>query len=311
MRWGESVPTTPPTYTALAGWSWVDLARHLLCGLAGGGAAAVLGALLAPDLALVRTPALRVAGHILTVLLWMLPLTGGLCLLEGQPARAVTPWLRALGRALRFATAGGIALGMLLAFLPADGIWAAVSRYTTWVGVCAFASLACWEAFPHTRHRLQTAVAGVLAGVAMGWLAQQVVPLTATLPGLIGHIARQFGLLLPAGVLFGFTQGFVREVAKAEWLLVVYGDHPGRLYPLYGTPLTLGTAADNLLVVDAAGGVLPHHVVIHPGSKEAQISGCVEGALVFLRDRRISVSELCDGDEIQIGETVLRYYRIQ
>jgi len=310
-RWGGAPPVTPPTRNALACWSWVDLARHVLCGLAGGGAAAVLGALLAPDLAgLAGGDPPRPAQAVILVC-WALPLTAGLCLLEGEPARAPASWARGVGRALLAAAAGGVLLALLW-LLPVAPDWRA--RYglaALWVGLCLIAGLASWYGFPRTRHLVQGAVAGVLAGCAIALLAERAIALTAGIGGLLGPVVRQFALLPAAGMALGFVHGFVREVAKTEWLLVVYGDCPGRLYPLYGAPVTIGAGPTCLLVVDAGGGVRPCHALITPGNDGARLQACEGDGLVFLRNTRISVSELCDGDEIQIGETMLRYYRIQ
>ncbi len=310
-RWGGAQPVTAPTRNALAIWSWVDLTRHVLCGLASGGAAAVLGALLGPDLAGMAGSNPPHPAQAALLFCWALPLATGLCLLEGEPARALPPWLRGLGRAL-LAAAGGGALLALLWLLPIAPDWRArYGHFALWVSLCLIAGLASWFGFPRTRHAAQGAVASILAGFVIALLAEHVVALTAGIGGLLGPVVRQFALLPAAGMVLGFAHGFVREVAKTEWLLVVYGDCPGRLYPLYGTPVTLGAGPESLVVVDAGGGVRGCHALITPGKDGAWIKACEGDGLVFLRNTRIFVSELCDGDEIQIGETMLRYYRIQ
>jgi hypothetical protein len=305
-RWDPSMTPVAPSRTALAYWSWFDLARHVLCGFLGGAGAAVLGLLLGPDLPALLAPGFHPLPQVLAILLWSLPLTAGLCLLDGHPWRARTAWLRALGRALLLAAAGSVVLGVALAATRRGGGY----PYALWMGIGLLCGLAEYRAFPRARQPVQMVVAGVLGGVAAAVLAQVALPLTEALPGFIGPLARQAVLLPAAGMLLGFAYGFVREVAKVEWLLVVHGDQPGQLYPLYGTPFTIGTAPENRLVVGAAGGVRPCHANIRSDGGEAKIQGCDEGALVFLHNRRVRVSELYDGDEIQIGETVLRYYHI-
>jgi hypothetical protein len=147
-----------------------------------------------------------------------------------------------------------------------------------------------------------------LAGAALAAFLSLAPPVQA--PGTLGRWLQALSVLLPLGGLPGLGHGIVRELGKRRWLLVLFGDHPGRHYPIYDTPFTLGTAPENALVLDATGGVLPHHATIRREGSRVVVAPEAPGAVVALCDRRAGVSELFDGNDLQIGETVVRYYTV-
>ncbi len=328
-------PTLPhlrATRSAWTHWSWYDVARTVGGGLLGALAGAVLLVWCTPD-----------AGRAVTTGLWLrrllcaaLPLTLGLCLAEGHLRRAREAWLRAAGTAVLWAAGGClllVALGVLLPHIRWEAVipWLTALHVPFWVrgpllwlaalpahlstevvawGLCAVVvSLAFARGFPGARHPGQTLAAGLLAGVLLGALLPALLP-DALPAGTAGRWLYALAVLLPAGGLLGFCHAVVREWGKRQWLLVLFGDHPGRHYPLYDAPLTLGTAPDNTLVLDVTGGVRPHHAIIRREDGRVLIAPIVPEALVVLCDRRADVSELFDGNDLQIGETVVRYYSV-
>ena len=302
------------TRSSLAAWSWYDIARGAAGGTAGGVAAGVLGAWLAP-LSVVHPSFLpRAAGLVLTLLLWGIPLTLGCSLAVGQLHRAWRYWLRRAGAACLTTGATIIPLAVLIAVLalPASPVPAsfAATAMVTWVGLGIAVLPAVAVGFPHERRCWESVITGSLTGVLLGLLAPSL-HTAIPYPGLAGRAAEQLSLLPLAGGLFGLSGATLRELLKLSWLQVIYGDQPGRHYPLSSVTLTIGAAPDNDLVLDPTGQVFLHHAVISQRHGEAVIEAVDAGAVLFFHEKGLRMSDLLDGDEIQIGETVLRYYTVQ
>jgi hypothetical protein len=278
-----------------------------------------LGALVAILLALWLAPSHYPAPDALTrawrggwlMAVWAAPLTLGLSLVEGQFRRAAGPWARRAAVAAGLAALLGAVGGAGASYWPATWWWhdgaLLLSPLPAGIALGLATGAAFALGFRRERHGWQTLLTGLLLGAALGAVWHAYLSEIVGLPGLIGHMAFHAGALLPAGVVLGFGHGVTRELCKRAWLLVVFGDQPGWVYPLYGTAFTVGTAVDNRLVIDAAGGVFPRHVTIWRQHACGAVEASNPDALVFLHDSRIDVGEVYDGDELQIGETVLRY----
>jgi hypothetical protein len=312
--WEQMQGRVQPTRSSLTVWSWYDLTRSLAAGMGGGALAALVAVWLPPGNLAHPEYLVRLGSLLIMLLAWGLPLLATLCLVEGHLALAPRAWARKLGWAAVTLVVTGVPLAVVLAvpvstapFLRDHPVWMPI---ITWCAFGVAVGNGLGAGFARERHREQTIAAGALAGCLAGGLTPYVAAAVTGLPPLLAGLARHAAELVPAGLLMGFAQASVREVLKTAWLQVLYGEQAGRHYPLYDTPLTLGTDPENTVVLDAAGRVQPVHATIRRTDEGVRLETGDEEALVFRHDRRITVCELYDGDEIQIGETMVRYYQI-
>lgn len=294
-------PDRMRTHSSLAAWSWYDVARRCGAGVAGGVLAVMVSA---------WWPLQQSTGLLHRYLLWGLPIVLGLCLAEGQLHLAPRVWRWG---ALR---AGCCAAGLLLlASLAASGTvfppTALLPALFTWYPLGGSLTLACAIGFPRERTYVAAAIAGLGAGGIMAVAAPPIMTAIAPLPGLLGRLAVHLALLPLFGGLLGVCAGLLREVGKRHWLQVVFGEQPCRHYLLSVLPLTIGTADDNTLVLEATGGVQPHHAIVRRHGAQTSVEICDSQAVIILHQRRCTLYELFDGDEFQIGETVLRLYTVE
>lgn len=308
---GLPIPPAAATHSSLAYWSWVDLGRAEAGAVLGALAGAVLAAWVAPSLGYQPVWWFRAATSCALFWLWMLPLTVGCCVSLGSPVLAFLPWARATGRACAVLALGCPLIALAsAAWVPplGAGLRFAFFPLVAWPLLGLLLGVAVRYGFPAEQPRRQASLGGLLAGLGLGCLFFTLAAPLGAGEGPLARLGLHLSLLLPAAVLMAGMLHLARELGKTAWCVIIYGAHPGRLYPLSERPLTLGTAPDNVLVLPATGGVRAHHAVLTATPAGTTISALSDDAGVFLCNRRIVVSELFDGDLIQIGETVIRYY---
>jgi hypothetical protein len=309
----STIETVEATRSSLSSWSWYDVARTLAGTVAGGIIAALLGMWLSPAIWHHPQYPVRAIRAACAFAIWAVPLTAGLCLSAGQVRRAWHSWLRRTIPAslmVGVATAACGAIAALdfspalppgpLAFQPVIGCPLLVTA------ICVGSALA----FRQERYWKIDLIFGVIIGIGTGWMLFlfALYPSSAvrawSTPG--AHIMI---MLCVAGIL-GFIYGVACEITKTEWLLVLFGDEQGRHWRLYEAhTLTLGTAENNTLRLDATGGVRPLHARISMELGDTTLTS-ENGAKTYLNGKPITHALLDDGDTIQIGETVFRYCAI-
>lgn len=310
--WGTAIARLHPTTSSLSSWSWRDIAHSLAGALAVAMPAVALLGWAVPVPGYSAAYPLRLLLTIPSFLLWALVLTAGLALTQGQMRRAFPVWRRQLLRALAIAAGGTILAAALAAvWTPAmGGVRLAYLPLLGWPLLGAVVGLALAVGYPRACPRAALITAGIVAGGLLGLLLPLLLRASAGLHGPFTGILTQLLVLLPAAVLVAGVSVATRELVKSAWLLVVFGDEPGRHYLLDRYPFTIGTDPACDLVLEATGGVQPRHAAIRREGRGAIIVPCAEGFLVSLRNSATGVSELYDGDELQIGDTMLRYYII-
>jgi len=267
----------------------------------------MLPALTVPDRFLDRT-------GFFTILLfcWLAPISLGLCACEGQPRCAWLAWSRLAGRAVLVTLAGCLFVAVALALRPIS-LYAVLGHRWPALAAGAVLGLICGDAFAlgahHTRSLRQTLLAGTLAGACAGALWPLVLP--SLLPiGLPGRLILHMAVLLPLSGLQGLWHAVLPEMTKRCWLQVLFGEDLGRHYLLSNTALTIGTAPDNLLVLAPTGGILAYHAVIRMVNGRTFVEPAAPNAILILAGNRTGAAELFDGNDLQIGETVLRYCHV-
>lgn len=313
--WSGVLASSEPTTSALASWSWYDVVRAAGGGLVGAACAVLLTGIFFPRLDALPDLLPRLLRSMAICLCWGVPLTAGLCLSVGQLRRGRPVWLRQLGRALAVAVVGAwvaAVVGLVPLTAQTSGIRLLFDPLLTWCVLGLTCGLALQRGFPAECRCVPSLLGGGMAGALIGLgMLLFMAPMSAVVGSALQPVALQVLTLLLAGVLLGTLSAVMRELAKSAWLLVVFGDQPGRHYPLDDLPLTIGSAPDNVLVLDTSSHVLPHHALIRREAGRTLLIPCEPRALVVLRHRAAEVSDLFDGDELQIGETVLRYYATQ
>ena len=150
------------------------------------------------------------------------------------------------------------------------------------------------------------AVGGFLGGFLFDPLAV-IVTVTTQITGtaIQGELSRMVGMTV-MGICAGVAIGMVEEMRKEAWLTIVAGPLTGKQFIIYRSPTTIGSSpkADISLAKDTA--VAPQHASIEIDGNGYVLSD-LSGGGTLINGRPITRQVLRDGDNIQIGRTVLQY----
>jgi len=120
-----------------------------------------------------------------------------------------------------------------------------------------------------------------------------------------GELSRMVGMTI-MGACAGLAIGLVEEIRKEAWLTIVAGPLTGKQFIIYRSPTIIGSSpkADICLSKDTA--VAPEHASVEMAGSRYILSH-LAGEATLINRRLISRQVLRDGDNIQVGATVLQY----
>jgi hypothetical protein len=221
-------------------------------------------------------------------------------------------WNSALIDGCLGATAGTIG-GVILAFIGNKIYW--------WLGGGSIESPIATQVFARTiiwsilglffaiapgivmRNRKKLLV-GLLGGVAGGFLG-------GLLFDGIGHLtdsgvlSRFFGII-GIGTLSGVGIGLIENAMKTGWLKVLSGVIAGKQFIIYKNPTFIGSSQQCEIYLFKDPKVSPRHAAIHSGPQGYTIQNLGSGG-TYVNGAAVTKKTLRTGDEISIGNTVLRF----
>jgi hypothetical protein len=151
------------------------------------------------------------------------------------------------------------------------------------------------------RHAVNGALGGALGGAAGGVVFQFV---EANLGASVGT-SRLLGLV-GIGVLIALATRAIETARREAWLQVLSGGMAGKEFILYHAVTRLGstTECEILLLKDAA--IAKIHAQIEDRGTQRVVTA-MPGAPLYVNQMPVNAQVLRDGDQIQVGNTVLSY----
>jgi hypothetical protein len=153
------------------------------------------------------------------------------------------------------------------------------------------------------RRAVNAAVGGLVGGFVGGFLFDYVADWLHTESGVLPRLVA-LGL---CGAMVGAGIGLVEAVRKDHWLEILTGGMAGKQFILYHDRTVVGAAADADITLIKDPGIAGQHLSLHRSPR-----GLLAGALdsnhpMLINGVPAAQAVLGDGDQIQLGNTVLRY----
>ncbi len=120
-----------------------------------------------------------------------------------------------------------------------------------------------------------------------------------------GELSRMVGMTV-MGICAGVAIGMVEEMRKEAWLTIVAGPLTGKQFIIYQSPTTIGSSPKADICLAKGTTVAPQHATVEIDGNR-YILADLSGGGTLINGRPITRQALRDGDNIQIGQTVLQY----
>ncbi len=183
-------------------------------------------------------------------------------------------------------------------------------RAFAWAVVGLFVGLGQGVMMRASRKIVNGLIGGAIGGLVGGFLFD---PLSMVAVGLAqiagaaigGELSRMVGMTV-MGACAGLAIGLVEEIRKEAWLTIIAGPLTGKQFIIYRSPTVIGSSpkADICLAKDTA--VAPEHASVAIEGNRYILSH-LGGPATMVNRRPITRQVLRDGDNIQVGATVLQY----
>ncbi|MHB0935566.1 MAG: FHA domain-containing protein [Armatimonadota bacterium] len=200
---------------------------------------------------------------------------------------------------------GGIIGQIIYGVLGGGGgsnlIMQVIARTLGWgaIGLCV--GLGQGIAIRSTRKILNGLLGGLIGG-AVGGLLFDVIGMF--LGG--GEASRAIAITV-LGACAGAAIGMVEELAKQAWLRVVQGPLAGKEFILYHTVTTVGSSPKCEITIPKDPSILPQHCAIRNTGRGYSLDSVDERSPAVVNGRPVRQSDLRDGDQVQLGHTVVLY----
>lgn len=137
------------------------------------------------------------------------------------------------------------------------------------------------------------AVGGFVGGMLFGFIT------------VSGGVARAVALTV-TGVAVGAAIGLVEQARKEVWLEIVNGGMAGKQFILYQDETSIGTAPGCHVTLIKDPHIAAHHASITRGPAGPEVRSIDHRATVLVNGQAVERSPLTDGDQLQVGATLLR-----
>lgn len=183
-------------------------------------------------------------------------------------------------------------------------------RAFAWAVVGLFVGLGQGVMIQARRKIVNGLIGGAVGGFVGGFLFDPLA-LGATVAAQLlgadigGELSRMVGMTV-MGACAGAAIGLVEEIRKEAWLIIIAGPLTGKQFIIYRSPTIIGSSpkADICLMKDTA--VAPEHAAVEMEGHRC-ILATLTGSPTVVNGHAISRQALRDGDNIQVGATVLQY----
>ena len=183
-------------------------------------------------------------------------------------------------------------------------------RAFAWAVVGLFVGLGQGVMMRASRKIVNGLIGGAIGGFVGGFLFDPLGRLAKTIAYIAGitiggEISRMVGMTV-MGACAGIAIGLVEEIRKEAWLTIMAGPLKGKQFIIYRSPTIIGSSpkADISLIKDIA--VAPQHASVEIEGNRYVLTD-LAGAGIVVNGHATSQQVLRDGDNIQMGATVLQY----
>jgi hypothetical protein len=194
----------------------------------------------------------------------------------------------------------GMPRGLLLLFLI-------IGRGLAWAVFGMTVGLGQGIALRSKRLVLNGFLGGMLGAMLGGMLFDPLYLLLHGFEGTAGAASSRAVGFATIGVLAGLFIGAVEHLAREAWFLMRTGPLLGKQFVLYRNPTILGSSpkADVYLFKDP--DIEPRHAAVHTVGNRREIEDLGTPGGTFVNGRPVRRQVLRDGDQIQVGSTLIDY----
>lgn len=196
---------------------------------------------------------------------------------------------------------GQIIFGLLLSVGGMGFVGVVIARVLGWAAVGMCVGLGQGVAIRSTRKILNGLLGGLIGGAVGGLLFDFI--------GVIiggGEASRAVAITV-LGACAGAAIGMVEEMAKQAWLRIVQGPLAGKEFILYHAATTIGSSPKCEITIPKDPSILPQHCAIRTAGHGYSLDSMDERSPAVVNGCPVRQAALRDGDQIQLGHTVLLY----
>jgi hypothetical protein len=176
-----------------------------------------------------------------------------------------------------------------------------IARTVGWAVVGACVGLGQGAAIRSSRKVLNGLLGGMIGGAIGGFLFNFIGALFST-----GNASRAVAITV-LGACAGAAIGMVEELAKQAWLRITQGPLAGKEFILYHAATTLGSSPKCEITIPKDLQILPQHCIIHHTGLGSTLDSMDERSPAYVNGHPARRTVLRDGDQLQLGQTVLLY----
>lgn len=176
-----------------------------------------------------------------------------------------------------------------------------VARTVGWAAIGACVGLGQGAAIRSSRKVLNGLLGGMIGGAIGGLLFDPIGALFSN-----GNASRAVAITV-LGACAGAAIGMVEELAKQAWLRITQGPLAGKEFILYHAATTLGSSPKCEITIPKDPQILPQHCIIHHTGHGSTLDSLDERSPAYVNGRPARRTVLRDGDQLQLGQTVLLY----
>jgi hypothetical protein len=175
-----------------------------------------------------------------------------------------------------------------------------MARMAGWAVFALGTGLAVGLVERSSKRTINAAIGGVVGGAAGGLIFHFVGNESES-----GGFARLLGLLA-IGLLVALAVRLVETARREAWLSVVAGGMSGKEFIIYHPVTRIGASPDCEIFLLKDPGVAKLHAQIAEHGTQ-RVLAAADGAATFVNGTPISTHTLRNGDQIQVGNTVIAY----
>ena len=238
-------------------------------------------------------------------------LAAGIGSAEGVVSRSGTQIARGVCLGLPVGAVGGFVAGFL-----AQGVYSELlsngsgdidtatvifARSVAWA-LCGGVAAASFGATYLSGKRALLGLIGGLVGGLIGGVLFDVVAISTT-----SDVISRFIGIVSIGAISGLVISIAEEVAKTAWVSIEAGRLVGKQFVIYKNPTRIGALPSNEIYLFKDTSVAPVHATIEQRAGAYFVVDQGSHTGVVVNGRAVREQRLRDGDQVQIGETLLRY----